>query len=161
MSSNANTGFIRPADGDPQIGNLETPINSSAFSKAFLNNLPAYRKGLSPLLRGLEIGLAHGYFISGPWVKFGPLRDSDVANLGGLISGVALILIATAALAAYGIVSFQKDTQTSGTDLQSSHGWSQFTAGFFIGGTGGAYVAYSILENLDVIKGILSGSFNS
>ncbi len=152
--------FVRPADGDPQIGNLETPINSSAFSKAFLNNLPAYRKGLSPLLRGLEIGLAHGYFLIGPWVKLGPLRDSDSAYLGALISAVALIIIATGALAAYGIVSFQKDDGKS-TDLQSSQGWSQFTAGFFIGGTGGVYVAYSILQNLDVIKGILSGAFNS
>ncbi|NEP48678.1 MAG: photosystem I reaction center protein subunit XI, partial [Moorea sp. SIO3C2] len=29
--------------GDPQVGNLATPINSSGFTKAFINNLPAYR----------------------------------------------------------------------------------------------------------------------
>ena len=51
---------IKPA-GDPQIGNLETPINASALTKAFIGNLPAYRAGLSAQRRGLEIeiGRAH------------------------------------------------------------------------------------------------------
>ncbi|MBM5819770.1 MAG: photosystem I reaction center protein subunit XI, partial [Cyanobacteria bacterium K_DeepCast_150m_m2_101] len=28
---------------DPCVGNLATPVNSSYFSRAFLNALPAYR----------------------------------------------------------------------------------------------------------------------
>jgi photosystem I subunit 11 len=32
-------------------------------TRAILQNLPAYRSGLTPLLRGLEVGLAHGYFL--------------------------------------------------------------------------------------------------
>jgi photosystem I subunit 11 len=36
---------VKPA-GDPQIGNLATPINSSGVVKAFIGNLPAYRHGL-------------------------------------------------------------------------------------------------------------------
>jgi photosystem I subunit 11 len=65
------TEAIQPA-GDPQIGNLETPINSSGFSKAFISNLPAYRAGLSPQRRGLEIGMAHGYFVYGPFALLAP-----------------------------------------------------------------------------------------
>ena len=48
---------------DPTVGNLATPINSSSFSKAFLNALPAYRPSLSPNRRGLEVGMAHGFFL--------------------------------------------------------------------------------------------------
>ena len=53
------------AGGDPQVGNLATPLNSSDFSKSFIGNLPAYRPGLKPFRRGLEIGMAHGYFVYG------------------------------------------------------------------------------------------------
>jgi photosystem I subunit 11 len=73
--------FIKPYNDDPFVGHLATPITSSAVTRALLQNLPAYRFGLTPLLRGLEIGLAHGYFLIGPFVMLGPLRDSDVALL--------------------------------------------------------------------------------
>lgn len=36
---------------------------------ALLSNLPAYRTGVSPLLRGVEIGLTHGFFVTGPFIK--------------------------------------------------------------------------------------------
>ncbi|NEO82031.1 chlorophyll a/b binding light-harvesting protein, partial [Moorena sp. SIO4G3] len=62
---------------NPQVGDLATPLNSSDISLNFLKNLPIYRPGLSPLSRGLEIGMAHGYFIFGPFAKLGPLRDSQ------------------------------------------------------------------------------------
>ena len=35
----------------------------------FLSNLPAYRTGVSPLTRGVEVGLAHGFFLTGPFIK--------------------------------------------------------------------------------------------
>lgn len=38
---------IQPYNGDPFIGHLATPISASGFTKALINNLPAYRKGLS------------------------------------------------------------------------------------------------------------------
>ena len=41
---------------DPCVGNLATPVNSSYFTKSFLNALPAYRPSLSPNRRGLEVG---------------------------------------------------------------------------------------------------------
>lgn len=44
-------------------GDLSTPINSSDFTLTFLKNLPIYRQGIAPLSRGLEIGMAHGYWL--------------------------------------------------------------------------------------------------
>lgn len=152
--------LIKPYKGDPFVGHLSTPISDSDFTRAFIGNLPAYRKGLSPLLRGLEIGLAHGYFIIGPWVVFGPLRDSDVAALGGLISGGALILIATACLAVYGLVTFDADDDSSSDKLQSADGWSQLTGGFFIGAMGAAFLAYFLIQNFSVVDSIFRGFVN-
>ena len=73
--------FIKPYNDDPFVGHLATPITSSAVTRALLKNLPAYRFGLTPLSRGLEIGLAHGYFLLGPFVTLGPLRNSDIASI--------------------------------------------------------------------------------
>ena len=152
--------LIQPYNGDPFVGHLATPVSASDFTKTFIGNLPAYRKGVAPILRGWEGGMAHGYFIIGPWVLLGPLRDSDAAALGGLISGLALILIATACLSAYGIVSFQGKPTNSEDSLQSSEGWSQFAAGFFLGGMGGAFTAYFLMQNFDVLDSILRGTVN-
>ena len=80
---------FQPYRGNPQLGNLATPINSSGLVKTYINNLPAYRPGLSPFLRGLEIGMAHGYFLVGPEVVVGPLRETaHGANLSGLITAI-------------------------------------------------------------------------
>jgi photosystem I subunit 11 len=125
-----------------------------------VSEVAAYRKGLSPILRGLEIGMAHGYFLIGPWVKLGPLRDSAHANLGGLISGIALILIATICLSAYGLVSYQGESQPGADYLKTSEGWSQFAGGFFVGAMGAAFVAYFLLDNFTVVDSIFRGLFN-
>ncbi len=151
--------LIKPYKGDPFAGHLSTPISDSAFTRAFIGNLPAYRKGLSPLLRGLEIGMAHGYFLVGPWTLLGPLRDSGEAAIGGLISAVALILIATACLSIYGLATFQGENNSSDS-LQTSEGWSQFAGGFFVGATGGAFVAYLLIANFAIVDKIFTGGFN-
>ena len=52
-------------NGDPYIGMLETPVTSAPIVAGYLSNLPAYRTGVSPLLRGVEIGLAHGLLVGG------------------------------------------------------------------------------------------------
>lgn len=161
MPEATDTGLVQPYKGDPFVGHLSTPISDSDFTRAFIGNLPAYRKGLSPILRGLEIGMAHGYFLAGPWTKFGPLRDSATANLGGLISAIALILIATICLSAYGIVSFQGDSPEGADPLKTSEGWSQLTGGFFVGAMGGAFVAFFLLENFEVVDSIFRGLVNN
>ncbi|MEB3120551.1 MAG: photosystem I reaction center protein subunit XI [Snowella sp.] len=153
------TQVVQPYNNDPFTGHLSTPISDSGFTRALIGNLPAYRKGLSPLIRGLEIGMAHGYFLVGPWTLLGPLRDSDHAYLGALISALALILVATVALSSYGSVTFQSG-DSSTDSLQTADGWSQFASGFFVGASGGACVAYFLLENLNVVDGIFRGVFN-
>jgi photosystem I subunit 11 len=153
------TQVVQPYNNDPFTGHLSTPISDSGFTRALIGNLPAYRKGLSPLIRGLEIGMALGYFLVGPWTLLGPLRDSDHAYLGALISALALILVATVALSSYGSVTFQGG-DSSTDSLQTADGWSQFASGFFVGASGGACVAYFLLENLNVVDGIFRGVFN-
>jgi photosystem I subunit XI len=137
--------LIKPYKGDPFVGHLSTPISDSGIVNAFIQNLPAYRKGLSPILRGLEVGLAHGYF--------------DVANLGALVSGLGLVLIASICLGSYGLATFQKPS-TGGDSLQTAEGWSQFTSGFFVGGMASVFFAYFLLDNFGVIDGIMTGMFN-
>ena len=144
--------FIKPYNNDPFVGNLSTPISTSSLTKSFIINLPAYRRGLSPLLRGLEIGMAHGYFLVGPFDKLGPLRNTDIALLAGFLSCVGLIIILTTCLAMYGSVAFEKDDLKD--NLQTNTGWGQFTGGFLVGAIGGAGFAYLILANSPVIQNL-------
>jgi len=138
--------FVKPYNDDPFVGNLSTPVTTSTATKLYLGNLPIYRKGLSPLLRGLEIGMAHGYFIMGPFYILGPLRNSSNALLVGFLSTLGLIVILTLGLTIYGLASFQDGGKVDG--LESSKGWRKFTSGFFIGAFGGDVVAYLLLANI-------------
>jgi len=146
--------FIKPYNNDPFVGNLSTPISTSSFTKNLLSNLPAYRRGLSPLLRGLEVGMAHGYFLIGPFDKLGPLRNTEIALLSGFLSAVGLIVILTACLSMYGSVSFDNVKEDTKDLLQTSKGWSQFTAGFLVGAVGGAGFAYLILANVTILQNL-------
>merc|ERR1711918_295013 len=98
---------VKPINGDPFIGMLETPVTSAPIVANYLSNLPAYRTGVSPLLRGVEIGLAHGFLIPGPFIKLGPLSATDgSAEIAGCMSAAALVVILAACLSIYGAVSF-------------------------------------------------------
>ena len=142
--------FVKPYNNDSSVGHLSTPVTNSLVTKAFLGNLPVYRSGLSPLLRGLEVGMAHGYFLIGPFDKLGPLRNSDVALLSGFFSSIGLIVIMTACLAIYGVVSFE---ETNSTDqLQTSKGWRQFTSGWLVGAIGGSSFAYILITNIAFLQ---------
>ena len=154
ISDRRNTEVVKSA-GDPQTGNFETPINSSGLSKALLNNLPAYRDHLTPFRRALEIGMAHGYFLIGPFAKLGPLRDSDVANLAGLLSTIGLIVILTICLSLYGNSRPPEPKGIAATPeppdaLKTPQGWNEFAGGFLIGGIGGAAFALPSSTNLNM-----------
>jgi len=138
--------FVKPYNNDPWVGNLSTPVTTSTATKIYLGNLPIYRKGLSPLLRGLEIGMSHGYFLIGPFYILGPLRNSENALLIGMFSALGLVVILTLGLVTYGLASFQDDGKLEG--LESSKGWREFSSGFFIGAFGGDVVAYILLANI-------------
>merc|ERR1711977_585183 len=147
---------IKPINGDPFIGMMETPVTSAPVVANFLSNLPAYRTGVAPVLRGVEIGLTHGFFVTGPFIKLGPLRDAagNTPEVSGCLSGAGLVLILTLGLTIYGVASFQSEdpdalgvktlTGRSVTKdpLQSKRGWEEFTSGFLVGGLSGVLYAY-------------------
>lgn len=146
-----NREVVFPAH-DVQNGNLSTPINDSKLIKTYINNLAAYRQGLSPLRRGIEAGLLHGYILFGPFAKLNPLRDTDIANLVGLLATFGMIIISAAAILLYASSNPPKPTKTITTPnppdaFNSKMGWSQYGGGFFIGGAVGAVIAY-LLVNL-------------
>ena len=148
--------FIKPYNDDPFVGHLATPITSSAVTRAILQNLPAYRFGLTPLLRGLEIGLAHGYFLMGPFAILGPLRNSNVAILSGFLSTIGLIIILTLGLTIYGIAAFGQDQTPfeKGNDLQTKKAWDQFKGGFFVGACGSAGFAFICLSSIPTFTAV-------
>eukprot|EP00958_Prasinococcus_capsulatus_P017233 scaffold1938_cov399-Prasinococcus_capsulatus_cf.AAC.26 len=152
---------------------LETPVTSAPIVASFLAGLPAYRAGIPPLTRGVEVGLAHGFLLVGPFYKLGPLRDTDVALECGSLAAATLVIILTVCLTIYGIAQFQlrascaerrvasvcktqgetpetKRTLTgrvmAADSLQTADGWANFAAGFFVGAESGVLWAYLCLS---------------
>lgn len=165
----ANDDMIQPYQGNPQLGNLATPINSSNLVKTYINNLPAYRPGLSPFLRGLEIGMAHGYFLVGPEVVVGPLRETaHGANLSGLITAVYITASACLGISIFALATFQGDprgaynsrSQDRLRPMRRKEDWFQLCSGILLGSMGGAVFAYVLLENFDDLDAILRGAVN-
>ena len=155
-----NREVVFPAARDPQRGNLETPINNSSLVKWFINALPAYRKGITPLRRGLEAGMAHGYWLIGPFVKLGPLRDTDTANIAGLLSTLSMVAVLTACLSLYGNSNPPKPIATVTVPnppdaFKSPENWNTYISGFLIGGIGGAVVAYFVLTNVELFQKLI------
>jgi photosystem I subunit 11 len=133
---------------DAFVGHLSTPITNSVLTRFILKNLSAYRP-LTALARGLEIGLAHGYFLIGPFVTLGPLRNSTIGDLAGLLATLGLIIILSLALVIYGNVSFENvDLNEKKSGFLNGNGWIDFTKGFIIGGFASASFAYTLLEYL-------------
>ena len=145
------------AGGDPQVGNLATPVNSSGLVKAYINNLPAYREGLAVRKRGLEIGMAHGYFIYGPFALLGPFRDTAQGDIVGAGAAAGLIVVLAVALYIYGVTTTNKPlasvtTPNPPADLGAQEGWSEFAKGFLVGGVGGALVAFGLCQILHLLS---------
>ncbi|KAK3031838.1 hypothetical protein RJ639_035975 [Escallonia herrerae] len=153
---------IQPINGDPFIGSLETPVTSSPLIAWYLSNLPAYRTAVSPLLRGIEVGLAHGFLLVGPFVKAGPLRNTEIAGPAGSLAAGGLVVILSLCLTMYGIASFKEGDPSVAPaltltgrkkvpdQLQTADGWGKFTGGFFFGGISGVTWAYFLLYVLNL-----------
>jgi len=140
---------------DPFVGNLATPVNSGYFTKAFINNLPFYREGISPNFRGLETGAAFGYLLYGPFTMTGPLRNSDFALTAGLLAAIGAVHILTALLVLYNAPGKAPNVQPPDAtvnnppaDLFTRAGWADFTSGFWLGGCGGAVFAWLLVGTL-------------
>jgi photosystem I subunit XI len=122
---------------------IQSPITDSLFSKQFIDNLAFYREGLKPWQRGLEIGMAHGYFIIGPFVSLGPLRNTPEAATVGLLAGVALIGIVSMGGLLFGAVvkptRFDRPGDAEGAGYQQMINWHA------VGGFGGAGFAHALI----------------
>ncbi|XP_051143785.1 photosystem I reaction center subunit XI, chloroplastic [Andrographis paniculata] len=153
---------VQPFNGDPFIGSLETPVTSSPLIAWYLSNLPAYRTAVDPLLRGVEVGLAHGYLLVGPFVITGPLRGTPYAGSAGSLGAAGLVVILSVVLTMYGIASFNEGEPSTAPSLtltgrekepdklQTADGWARFTGGFFFGGISGVIWAYFLLYVLNL-----------
>jgi photosystem I subunit 11 len=159
VNGGAPDQVIGPLNNDPFIGMFETPVTSSPLVASYLSGLPAYRASASPVLRGVEIGLAHGFFLPGPFYVLGPLRDTDMALTAGALSAAGTLLIAVTAMAMYGVVSFQDGEEQPETSLtltgrtmaadpvQTADGWAGFSGGVLTGGLSGIIWATFLLNN--------------
>jgi photosystem I subunit 11 len=154
-----NREVVFPEGRDPQSSNLETPINASPLVKWYINALPAYRPGHTPFRRGLEVGMAHGYWLFGPFAKLGPLRDTANANLAGLLATLSFVVILTGCLSLYGNSNPPQPHVTVTTPnppdaFRSKEGWNGYGSAFLIGGVGGAIVAYLLTSNWPLIQNL-------
>ncbi|CAK0794015.1 unnamed protein product, partial [Prorocentrum cordatum] len=122
---------------------IQTAVRDSAFSQQFLDNLAFYRQGLKPWQRGLEIGMAHGYFIIGPFVSLGPLRNTPEAATVGMLSGIAVIMIASFGGLLLGTTL--KPTLFDKPGDKPAAGFQEMMIWHIIGGTGGAAFAHILL----------------
>jgi len=158
-SAAAKSQVVQPVNGDPFVGMLETPVTSAPIVAAYLSNLPAYRVGVSPVLRGVEIGLAHGFLLVGPFIKLGPLRNVEgTAEIAGCASAAGLVLILSLCLSIYGSAAFQSTPSIgvktlSGRSLpkdplQTAEGWNGFASGWTVGGLSGVAWAYILTQTL-------------
>jgi hypothetical protein len=86
----------------------------------------------------------------GPFVKLGPLRDSEIGLLAGFLSTIGLIVILTIGLTIYGVASFgqEKSDSANDNDLQTKKAWDQFKGGFFVGACGSAGFAFICLSSI-------------
>jgi photosystem I subunit XI len=154
-----NREVVHPV-ADLQYGDLLTPINSSPLVKGIMKNLSFYRSGLSPLRRGLEIGVTHGYWLIGPFAKFNPLRSTDVGTLASLLADFGLIVISTVLIVLYAASHPPAPLTATATpappaEFRTQAAWNEYAGGFFVGGVLGAIGAYLILANVDVLKNFL------
>mmetsp|Transcript_12040 Transcript_12040/g.33600 ORF Transcript_12040/g.33600 Transcript_12040/m.33600 type:complete len:361 (-) Transcript_12040:111-1193(-) len=122
---------------------IQTAVRDSAFSQQFLDNLAFYRQGLKPWQRGLEIGMAHGYFIIGPFVSLGPLRNTPEAATVGMLSGIAVIIIASCGGLLLGTTL--KPTLFDKPGDKPAAGFQEMMIWHILGGTGGAAFAHILL----------------
>ncbi len=139
--------LITKFENDPFVGHLATPFTQSKFVRNYLRSLPAYQSNLSPLLKGINIGVIHGYFLLGPFVTFGPLRNSDVSLFVGFLSAVSLIILLGFALSLYSFLNQEISTNlNNASNFLTKKAAKPFISGFVVGGFAGVSLAYILLQ---------------
>jgi len=139
------TGFVTQWKGkEPFAGDqVITLTENGLFAKQFLSALAFYREGLKPWQRGLEIGMAHGYFLIGPFTSLGPLRNTPEAATVGLLCGCAIVGIVSIGGLIFGSTikptRFDKDGDKPGAGFIEMINWHA------VGGLGGAGFAHALI----------------
>jgi photosystem I subunit 11 len=122
---------------------VQTPVTSGRFAVQFLAALAFYREGLKPWQRGLEIGMAHGYFLIGPFVSLGPLRNTPEAATVGLLCGCAIVGLVSIGGLIFGTTI--KPTLFDKEGDKEAAGFIEMINWHAIGGLGGAGFAHALL----------------
>jgi len=129
---------------EPFAGDLvQTPVTDGRWSKQYIANMAFYREGLAPWQRGIEIGMAHGYFLIGPFVSLGPLRNTPEAATVGLLCGCAIIGIVSVGGLIFGTTI--KPTRFDREGDKPAAGFIEMINWHAIGGLGGAGFAHALL----------------
>jgi photosystem II CP43 chlorophyll apoprotein len=89
--------FVGRTAAEVQVASVPTGVSFSDITVTFLRNLPLYRKGLSAIVRGLEVSLVHGYFLVGLLAVLIRLQEKGLTPLAGWLATLTLILIWTIA----------------------------------------------------------------
>jgi len=141
----ADTGALIQWKGkEPFAGDLvQTPVTDGRWSKQYIANMAFYREGLKPWQRGIEIGMAHGYFLIGPFVSLGPLRNTPEAATVGLLCGCAIIGIVSTGGLIFGTT--MKPTRFDREGDKPAAGFIEMINWHAIGGLGGAGFAHALL----------------
>merc|ERR1719495_2243638 len=140
-----NTGALIQWRGpEPFAGDqCQTPVSNGGFAVQYTNAMAFYRDGLKPWQRGLEIGMAHGYFIIGPFVSLGPLRNTPEAATIGLLAGCAIIGLVSCGGLLFGATikptRFDRPGDLPGGGFQEMINWHA------VGGLGGAGFPHALL----------------
>lgn len=128
-------------------------VDERDFTLLFLRNLPIYRQKISPAFRGLEIGLAHGYFLIGPFIAWSGSTQPQIKL--ALLLTLALIGGIAIALSTYKPTT--SDSENRFYWLKTPEDWSLFRGSFLIGGASGAFFVYFLLENMEVFQTLVKG----
>merc|ERR1719333_621395 len=141
---NTTNTYVQWRGPEPFAGDqIQSPLTDSRFGKQFIDNCAFYREGLKPWQRGLEIGMAHGYFIIGPFVSLGPLRNTPEAATVGLLAGSAVIGIASVG----GLIFSQtaKPNLLDEPGRPRASGFAELMNWHAVGGLGGAGFAHALI----------------
>ena len=136
--------IVKFRGAEPFAGDqIKTLVTDGRYGKQFFANWAFYREGLEPWQRGIEIGMAHGYFLIGPFVSFGPLRNTPEAATVGLLAGCAVVGIVTSGALIFSQTIRPKLFDKPGAPRAS--GFTELVNWHAIGGIGGAGFAHALL----------------
>jgi hypothetical protein len=129
---------------EPFAGDLvQTPVTDGRWSKQYLAAMAFYREGLKPWQGGIDIGMAHCYFLICPFVSLGPLRNTPEGATVGLLCGVAVIGIVSVGGLIFGTT--MKPTRFDQEGDKPAAGFIEMINWHAIGGLGGAGFAHALL----------------